>query len=79
MPQAQAGPALQIPRVSRGLAVADFDNDGNVDVVIDDLDGEPMLLHNQGLPGKHWVSFELAGTKSNRLALGAKLKLVPAA
>jgi len=74
--QAQAGPALQIPRVSRGLAIADFDNDGNVDVIIADLDGEPMLLHNQGLPGKHWVSFELAGTKSNRLALGARLKLV---
>ena len=62
--------------MSRGLAVADFDNDGNVDVIVSDLDGEPMLLHNQGLPGKHWVSFELAGTKSNRLALGARLKLV---
>ena len=73
---AQAGPALQIPRVSRGLAVADLDNDGNVDIVIGDLDGEPMILHNQGLPGKHWVSFELAGTKSNRLAIGARLKLV---
>ena len=35
-----------------------------------------MILKNQGLPGKHWVSFELAGTKSNRLAIGAKLKLV---
>ena len=72
----QAGPALQIPRVGRGLAVADLDNDGNVDIVVEDLDGEPMILHNQGLPGKHWVSFELAGTKSNRLALGARLKLV---
>ena len=72
----QAGPALQIPRVSRGLAVADLDNDGNMDIVIADLDGDPMILHNQGLPGKHWVSFELAGTKSNRLALGARLKLV---
>ena len=71
---AQAGPALQIPRVSRGLAVADLDNDGNMDVVIDDLDGEPMILHNNGIPGKHWVSFELAGTKSNRLAIGARLK-----
>ncbi len=74
--EAQAGPALQVPRVSRGLAIADLDNDGNMDVIIADLDGEPMLLHNQGLPGKHWVSFELAGTKSNRLAIGARLKLV---
>jgi hypothetical protein len=73
---AQAGVALQIPKASRGLAIADFDNDGNVDVVVNDLDGEPMLLHNQGLSGKHWVSLELAGTKSNRLAIGARLKLV---
>ncbi|TCK71772.1 VCBS repeat protein [Acidipila rosea] len=71
----QAGAPLTEPRVSRGLAVADFDNDGNVDVVVEDLDGAPMLLHNQGSPGNHWVSFELAGTKSNRLALGARITL----
>jgi enediyne biosynthesis protein E4 len=75
---AQAGPALQIPRVSRGLAVADLDNDGNVDVVIGDLDGKPMILRNEGIPGTHWVSFELAGTKSNRLAIGARLKITAA-
>jgi hypothetical protein len=74
--ETQAGPALQIPRASRGLAIADFFNRGNVDVIVGDLDGEPMLLKNEGLPGKHWVSFELAGTKSNRLAIGARLKIV---
>jgi hypothetical protein len=72
----QAGPALQEARVSRGVAVADLDNDGNVDVVIEDLDGPPMVLHNQGIAGRHWVSFELAGTKSNRLAIGARVKIV---
>jgi hypothetical protein len=72
----QAGPALQEPRVSRGVARADFDNDGNEDVVIEDLDGVPMLLHNNGQPGNHWVSFELGGTKSNKLAIGAKIKVV---
>ena len=72
----QAGAALKEPRVSRGVAVADLDNDGNVDVIVEDLDGPPMVLHNQGIPGRHWVSFELAGTKSNRLAIGARLKIV---
>ncbi len=71
----QAGPAIDEPRVSRGLAVADLDNDGNVDIVVSDIDGSPMILHNNGIPGSHWVSFELAGTKSNRLALGARVTL----
>jgi hypothetical protein len=73
---AQAGPALQEKRVSRGLAVGDLFNDGNMDVVIEDLDSSPMLLRNHGSPGRHWVSFELAGTKSNRAAIGARIKLV---
>jgi hypothetical protein len=71
-------PVLQQPRVSRGLAVGDLFNDGNVDVVIEDLDGKPMVLRNHGLPGTHWVSFELSGTKSNRLALNARVKIMAA-
>jgi hypothetical protein len=72
----QAGPALKEKRVSRGLAVADLFNDGNMDVVVNDLDGVPMILRNHGTAGRHWVSFELAGTKSNRLALNARIKIV---
>jgi hypothetical protein len=71
----EAGPALQEKRVARGLAVADLFNDGNMDVVINDLDGRPMVLRNHGIPGRHWISFELAGTKSNRLALNARVKI----
>ncbi len=71
----QGGPALLEPRASRGLAVGDLFNDGNMDVVINDIDGAPMVLRNRGIAGRHWVSFELAGTKSNRLAIGARLKL----
>ena len=71
-----AGPALKERRVSRGLAVGDLFNDGNMDVVVGDLDGSPMILRNHGIPGRHWVSFELAGTKSNRLALNARVKIV---
>ncbi len=72
----QSGTALKIPRVGRGLATADFDNDGNVDFVVENLDGQPLLLHNQGVSGNHWVTFELAGTRSNRLALGARVTIV---
>jgi len=72
----QAGKALMEKRVSRGLAVGDLFNDGNMDVVIEDLDGSPMILRNYGIPGRHFVSFELDGTKSNRLALNARLTLV---
>ena len=71
----EAGPAIMEKRVSRGLAVGDLFNDGNLDVVIEDLDGKPMILRNRGIPGRHWVSFELDGTKSNRLALNARIRI----
>ncbi len=72
----QAGPVLPERHVGRGVAVADLFNDGNMDVVIENLDGAPSVLRNPGVPGHHWVSFELAGTKSNRLAIGARLKII---
>jgi enediyne biosynthesis protein E4 len=71
-----AGKALMERHVSRGLAVGDLFNDGNMDVVISDIDGAPMILRNRGIPGRHWVSFELTGTKSNRLALNARITIV---
>src|ERR1700676_5677577 len=49
-----------------------------MDVGVGDVDGSPMILRNHGVPGQHWVSFELAGTKSNRLALNARIKIVAA-
>ena len=72
----QSGPAVLEPRVSRGLAVGDLFNDGNMDLVVEDLVGKPMVLRNHGIPGHHWISLELAGQKSNRMAIGARLKLV---
>ncbi|HEX3373615.1 MAG TPA: CRTAC1 family protein [Edaphobacter sp.] len=73
--QESAGPEISRPRVGRGLAVADFFNNGQMDVVVEDLDGDPVLLRNPGLPSNHWISFELAGTKSNRMALGARVTI----
>ena len=72
---AQAGPALQTLRVGRGLAVADFDNDGYPDVVISSLDRRPALLRNLGTRAGNWIMIRAKGTKSNRFGLGATVKL----
>ena len=71
----QAGPAILEKTVARGLAVGDLFNDGTLDLVIENIDGLPIVLRNRGVPGTHWVSFELAGTKTNRLGIGARLKI----
>jgi enediyne biosynthesis protein E4 len=68
------GPAIQIPQVSRGVAIGDLFNDGRMEIVVENLTGNPMILQPQGGPANHWVSFELAGTESNRLALNARVK-----
>lgn len=70
-----AGAALRIPQVSRGLAVGDLFNNGRLDVVIENLTGGPMILEAKSDPKNHWVSFQLEGAKSNRLALNAKVFL----
>jgi enediyne biosynthesis protein E4 len=69
-----AGPAIQIPRVGRGVACGDLFNDGRVEIVVETLDAEPVVLEPQGLAPNHWISFQLEGTKSNRLALNARIK-----
>jgi hypothetical protein len=71
-----AGTALAEKRVSRGLAVGDLFNNGNLDVVVENLDGGPVILKNAGVAGRHWVSFELAGVASNRMALNARVHIV---
>jgi len=71
----QVGPALQIPQVSRGLAMGDLFNDGRVEAVVENLVGEPMILRPEGGPPNHWISFQLEGVKSNRLALNARVRV----
>ncbi len=70
----QVGPAIQIPQVSRGLAVGDLFNDGRMEAVIENLVGKPMILRPEGGPKNHWISFQLEGVKSNRLALNARIR-----
>jgi hypothetical protein len=72
----QAGAALKVPRVGRGLALGDLFNDGIQEVVVENLEGEPFILRPEGGPRNHWISFELAGTKSNRQALNTRMTVV---
>jgi hypothetical protein len=70
-----SGDGFTIPYAGRGVAFADFDNDGFLDVLVANNNDPPLLLHNTGGNENHHVSFKLVGTKSNRDAMGARLKL----
>ena len=56
---AAAGPAVTTPRVSRGSAVGDFDNDGGIDFVVNTIDGAPLLARNEGNGRGHWLTVQL--------------------
>jgi enediyne biosynthesis protein E4 len=69
------GAALEIPQVSRGLAIGDLFNDGQLDIVVENLEGQPMILRPDGGPQNHWISFALQGTTRDRLALNATVRI----
>ncbi len=70
-----AGEVFQRAYVGRGLAVADFDNDGRTDLYLADSGGSAVLIHNESTTPNHWLRLELVGTKSNRDAIGAKVTI----
>lgn len=71
----EAGAALQQRYASRGCAAGDFDNDGDLDVLILNVNEPPTLLRNDAPQANHWLKVRLIGTQSNRSGLGAQVTL----
>jgi len=72
----QLGPALSARYSSRGCAFGDYDNDGDVDIVILNLNDPPSLLRNDGGNQNNWIKIKLLGTACNRTAIGARVRVV---
>src|ERR1700722_11862058 len=68
-----AGPAMAPRHVSRGCAFGDFDNDGDIDMLVMNQNEPPSLIRNDAPAGNHWLKILLEGTKSNRSAIGARV------
>jgi enediyne biosynthesis protein E4 len=69
----EAGPAMTAKHCSRGCAFGDFDNDGDLDILVMNQNEPPSLIRNDAPPGNHWLKIRLEGTKSNRSAIGARV------
>jgi hypothetical protein len=75
VPPEKAGPDLFQPIVGRGSAFADIDGDGDLDVVLTQVGGAPLLLRNDQQLGNHWLRLKLVGSSANRDAIGATVRL----
>jgi len=72
----QAGAGISEPVAARGCAFGDFDNDGNVDVVVNTVNDYPQLLRCTSTLGNNWIKIRTIGTKSNRSGIGARLTCI---
>lgn len=68
-----AGAAMELSEVSRGVAIGDIDNDGDIDIVVTNNNGPARLLRNEMRSQGHWIEVRLEGVKCNRSALGARV------
>jgi enediyne biosynthesis protein E4 len=73
-----AGPAFQIPGAHRGAAFGDLFNTGRIDAVVSSLNEPIKLFRNTGAAGQHWLLLRLVGARSNRMGLGAQIKITTA-
>jgi hypothetical protein len=70
------GPGISERFSSRGAAFGDYDNDGDIDALILNMNDLPSLLRNDGGNKQNWIKLKLVGTKCNRTAIGARVRVV---